>query len=364
MRPRRDQVDHSVVSTCHCTSRCVRRASLLARSEEVLLARKPWIEARLRHLVSIFAIELDTFCIMDNHLHLVLTIRPDIVASWSDEEVAERWLRYLPPKKRGVEREATLEDIQSLAGNSARVASCRLRLCQLGEFHKAVEQPLAWLANREEKITGHFWEGRYKSRRVLDPAALLSTIAYVDLNPVRAGLVRTPEQSEFTGVQHRIGARSDALLELSPREHSRAGTRAKCLLEGQQGCIAFPQEPVPAFLTPIADTPERRGLFKDLTLDEYLVVVDRIGRKVQQSPQGPRGAIPHDLAPILSRIELDEESFLSQMASTATWIGSVVGTAASCVREARRVNLKWVVSTLDLDQPAPGQTGDRATASR
>ena len=364
MRPRRDQVDHSVVSTYHCTSRCVRRASLLAATEDGLLARKPWIEARLRHLVSIFAIELDTFCIMDNHLHLVLTIRPDIVKEWSDEEVAERWLRYLPPKKRGVEREATLEDIQSLVRDSARVASCRLRLCQLGEFHKAVKQPLAWLANREEKITGHFWEGRYKSRRVLDPAALLSTIAYVDLNPVRAGLVQTPEQSTFTGVQHRIGARNDALLELASHEHGRVGTRAKCLPEEQPGRIAFAQEPAPAFLTPITHTPDRRGLFTNLTLDEYLVVVDRIGRKVPQSPQGPRGAIPHDLAPILSRIELDEAPFLSQMTSTATWIGSVVGKAASCAEESQRVRRKWLVSTLDLDQAAPGQTGDSTAAAR
>lgn len=248
MRPRRDQVDHTVVSTCHCTSRCVRRASLLAGTRDGLLARTPWIAARLKHLVAIFAIELDTFSIMDNHLHLVLTIRPDIVASWSDEEVAKRWLRYLPPKTRGVQREVTVEDIQTLVRDSAKVASCRLRLCQLGEFHKAVEEPLARLA-------------------------------------------RTPEQSAFTGVQHRVSARNDALRGLSRRERSRLMIQAKRLAGWRHGCITFPQEPVPAFLTPIADTPERRGLFQDLTLDEYLVVVSTLD--LDQPAPGQTGVRAH-----------------------------------------------------------------------
>lgn len=362
MRPRSEQVDQSVVGTYHCISRCVRRASLLSAGKQILPARKPWIESRLRHLVSIFAVELDTFTLMDNHMHLVLTIRPDIVAGWSDEEVAKRWLTYLPPVTRGVRRTATEEDIRKLQRDPAKIAKCRLRLCELGEFHKALKQPLARLVNIQENVTGHFWEGRYRSRRVLDLAALLSTMAYVDLNPVRASIARTPEQSPFTGMYHRASARDHVLRRMSRRERARLQTAAKRLDGWRRGCVAFPSEPVPSFLTPIAHTEERRGLFGDMTLDEYLVVVDRIGREVRRNQQDRRGRIPHDLAPILERIEVDGKSFLAQMASTAKWFGSVIGLEASCALESARVGRTRVVSALRLDREKPGR--GRAAGSR
>ena len=62
---------------------------------------------------------------------------------------------------------------------------------------------------KEDKCTGHFWEARFKSQALRSEKALLSCMVYVDLNPIRAAMANTPEESDYTSIQERVASRFD-----------------------------------------------------------------------------------------------------------------------------------------------------------
>jgi hypothetical protein len=108
--------------------------------------RKLWIEKRAQELSKIFAVSVGGFSVMDNHLHLLVRLDPDVATGWSDEEVVRRWGRLFPPRDKSREPlpvssdwvEWPLQDVQW-------VAMARARLASLSWFMKCLKEPLMFL---------------------------------------------------------------------------------------------------------------------------------------------------------------------------------------------------------------------------
>ena len=183
---RGDLFDPQEVSVFHCIHRCVRRCFLCGHDAVAgrdYEHRKAWLEERSRFLAGCFGIDVLGFAILSNHFHVILRNRPDVVAAWDDIEVARRWLRLCPVRKtrEGEPEEPTDAEIAALIGLPEKLAEIRLRLSSISWFIKMAAEPVARRANREEGVTGHFWEGRFKSVKLCDEAAILACGVYLDL---------------------------------------------------------------------------------------------------------------------------------------------------------------------------------------
>jgi hypothetical protein len=172
-------VDESQVGVYHCVSRCVRQAFLCGDdrfSGKNFDHRKLWLQERMEKLAGIMAVDVLGFSVMSNHIHLLLRIRPDIAAAWSDEEVAHRWWQLHPGRHGddGTPAEPEPTEIALLLADAEALAKRRRQLSSLSCFMGALCEPIARRANKEDHATGRFWEGRFKSQAVLDEAALLA----------------------------------------------------------------------------------------------------------------------------------------------------------------------------------------------
>ena len=206
--PRKQQISLSDTPYYHCISRCVRRTFLCGTdsvTQKDYSHRKQWIVERLAQLSNTFAIEVCAYAVMSNHCHTVLKINAPLAQSWSDKEVIQRWeqLFSIPVL---VERYLNGQCHSDAEQNKARetISLFRERLMDISWFMRCLNEYIARKANAEDQCTGRFWEGRFKSQALLDDQAILSCMVYVDLNPIRAGLCNTLEQSDYTSIRQRI----------------------------------------------------------------------------------------------------------------------------------------------------------------
>jgi REP element-mobilizing transposase RayT len=313
---RKEIVDESVVGVYHCVSRCVRRAFLCGTDHYTgrnFDHRKAWMQDRLEELARIFALDVLGFSMMSNHFHVLLRNRPDVAETWSDEDVARRWYRLHPSRRNedGTPAEPQPCELAAMQADPDWLALRRRRLASLSSLMAALCEPMARRANREDKATGRFWEGRFRSQAIVDETALLACSIYVDLNPIRACLAETPESSEFTAAYERIIARQQAAACLTGAATGTEGTAAAepSPTDARDAWLSpVPDGDVPVELqsTPTSGSTRRasdRG-FLPMTLDEYLTLLDWTGRAIRSDK---RGAIPADLLPILQRLQVNAE---------------------------------------------------------
>lgn len=206
--PRAHLIDTTQPGFYHIVSRCVRSSflcgtdPLTGRSFE---HRRAWIESRLQQLASLFSLDVYAYAVMRNHYHIVVRLEPRGPEAWSASEVAARWIDInLPGTHDSSNAAAREEKIQALLDDPEYLSTCRNRLGSLSWYMRFLNHPIACRANQEDDCRGHFWESRYKSFALLDEAAVVACMAYVDLNPIRAGAARSLAGSEHTSIKQRL----------------------------------------------------------------------------------------------------------------------------------------------------------------
>jgi len=209
---------------------------------------------------------------------------------------------------------------------------------------RCLAEPIARQANHEIGCTGRSWEGRYKCQRLLDDAAVLACSVYVDLNPIRAGVAQTPEESQFTSVYDRVQARQTTPMANASAEQEYPQRRQAEPPYGEKSPDAWLS---PVELDPRCDeTREKqpsgrasnRG-FLPLGLNAYLELVDWTGR---QTRPDKRGQIPSHLRPILERLRISEDLWVDTVTRFGRMFHRAVGRQASLSEEAARHGRRWL----------------------
>jgi REP element-mobilizing transposase RayT len=210
----------------HVVNRCVRRAFLCgvdSVSGNSYEHRREWIETRILQLANVFALDVAAFAVMSNHYHIVVRVDQDKAQNWSRDEVLERWSQLFAGNP-VVQQYLALEDEEPsdalLWKVDEFVEIYRKRLFDLSWFMRVLNESIARMANKEDGVKGHFWEGRFKSQALLDEQAILSVMAYVDLNPIRANMAEGLHDSKHTSIYKRLC--ESGLLEVKQKSEGRS----------------------------------------------------------------------------------------------------------------------------------------------
>ena len=298
---RKYQICVSETPYYHVISRCVRRAFLCGEDSVSGFSyehRRKWIVQRLKYIAKLFNIDVCAYAVMSNHYHLVL--KANSTSNWTEQRVLITWagLFDLPLLcERFVRGEHMSKPELDYVYRQAEVY--RKRLMSISWFMKCLNEYISKRANIEDKCTGHFWESRFKSQALLDERALLTCMAYVDLNPIRAAMASSPETSDYTSIQERIKDKSSKLLPFGKGDD---------------------------------DLP--------YSLSAYLDLVDYTGRAIVANK---RGYIPPELPPILERLNLNPDTWLDELNSFKSIGITAVGTVDQLKKFCKKIGKGFCV---------------------
>ena len=311
-KPRKSQIAIESTPMYHCVSRCVRRAFLCGEdrySGKSYDHRRAFLEQELLRLGEVFYLDVVAYSVMSNHYHVVHFIDQEAMKAADTNDIVSRWhqihkgnavsVKYLDGES--LER----HEIDQL---NVYVDRWREQLASISWYMRVLNEKVARMANIEDDVTGRFWEGRFKCQALLDEQALLSCMAYVDLNPVRAGMEKTPEESAHTSIKLRVShwKEASASTKIGDRNH---------------------QDMQPNSLHPFAGNlrePMPEGIIFNLV--DYLELVDWTGRQIREDKVG---SIDAAAEPILKRLSISPEHWVYLCTHFESRFKGLVGSAHS-----------------------------------
>ncbi len=338
---RKNQICLEATPYYHLINRCVRRGFLCGYdklTKKDFSHRKQLLLERLKYLADTFAIKICAYAILDNHYHLVVCVDAEAASHWSRDEVLERYAR-IHSTQRILD---LLDDEDDPSDDPQReiyetIEEWRSRLMSLSWFEKSLNEYIARAANREDKVTGRFWQGRFKSQPLLDDAALITCMVYVDLNPVRAGIADLPETSDFTSIQQRLRdylenqkkkqidlatrtlSAADLERKSKPLKYESQKAKRKNAVSKDTLRVAPAMLPLAGFLDDVA--PDKVFRIPILAM-HYFDLLDATGRAVAD---GKRGHIPDHLPALVSKLGLNPKEWLGSVTHYKTKFPSVLG---------------------------------------
>ena len=170
-----------------------------------------------------------------------------------------------------------------------------------------LNQTISRRANREDGCRGRFWESRFKLQAILDLKALLRTLCYVDLNPIRAGIAKLPETSAFTSIKRRIEHAKNGLMQFSKQRME------------QQLLDTSPIIPI--------------------SFEDYLELLDFTGREIRK---GKRGFIDFQTPPILARIGYSLKAWSTGQKPADRWYSRALGEPDAIANYCEAVGQHWI----------------------
>ena len=229
---------------------------------------------------------------MSNHYHVILFLNHQDYSDTTPQSVVARWHKI----HRGTDISHRFANGEPLEPHERQQLDTYIdlwkeRLFSISWFMRVINEKIARMANAEDEVSGRFWEGRYKCQALLDEKALLTCMAYVDLNPVRAAIAETPETSAHTSIKRR----SESLTSVSTINTTGSRTNSG--------------EPLkPTCLHPFAGNPRlRMPAAIPFNLIDYLELVDWTGRQIRE---GKKGIISAETDQILNRLAISPEHWI------------------------------------------------------
>ena len=190
----------------HCITRVVERRFAFGKVE------KEQFRTYMRMYENFSGCKVLSYCLMCNHVHLLLEVPPLKPGGLSDEELLKRLgAIYSEAYVVGVARELQEAREQIAAGLGTGLLVTRVherytyRMHDLGEFMKTLLLRFSRWFNIQHKRSGALWESRYKSVLVEEGVAAQTMAAYIDLNPVRAGMVEDPADYRWSSYGEAMG---------------------------------------------------------------------------------------------------------------------------------------------------------------